>query len=51
MAAIERGAEWLANVAQIRSPDQVFEDPKHYPHTDYTGAMRTEYDTRTRSGP
>ncbi len=48
MAAIERGADWLANVAQLRSREQVFEDPKHYPHVDYTGAMRTEYDTRTQ---
>ena len=48
LGAIERGADWLVNVAQIISPAQTFDDPKHYPHSDYTGSMRTEYDTRTQ---
>ena len=48
LSAIERGSGWLADVAQITGPSRMFDDPKHYPHSDYTGAMRTEYDTRTQ---
>jgi len=47
-SALRRGADWLAEVAQITRPDQPFENPKRYPHRDYDGSMRTEYDTRSR---
>lgn len=48
ITAIDRGAAWLADIAQIARPAQTFDDPKGYPHGDYTGSMRTEYDTRTQ---
>jgi len=49
VTAIEHGATWLAATAQISGPDQPFDDPKRYPHSDYTGSMRTEYDTRSKA--
>ena len=46
--ALSRAAMWLRDVAQVQGPGQVFENPAGYPHRDFTGAMRTEYDTKTR---
>lgn len=48
LASIDRASVWLRDVAQVRGPGQPFENPAGYPHADFTGAMRTEYDTRTR---
>jgi rhamnogalacturonyl hydrolase YesR len=47
--ALRRGAAWLAGTCQVSRPEQAFVDPKGYPHGDYDGAMRTEYDTRSRT--
>ena len=47
--ALRRAADWLVGSAQIvDSASQPFDDPEGYPHGDYTGAVRTEYDTKTR---
>src|SRR5687768_13847138 len=48
--ALRRGVEWLIGRAQV--PDggreaAPFDDPLGYPHGDYAGAIRTEYDTKT----
>ena len=45
--ALVRGADWIVGQAQVRGAAQTFENPSRYPHGDYTGAMRTEYDTTT----
>lgn len=45
--ALIRAADWLVDCAQIRIATAPFDDPQHYPHHSYIGAMRTEYDTRT----
>ena len=41
-------AEWLAFTAPVRREGTPFAAPIPYPHGDYTGAMRTEYDTKAR---
>jgi rhamnogalacturonyl hydrolase YesR len=41
-------AHWLAEVARIRSEADTFEDPHEYPTPGYLGAVRNEYDTKTR---
>lgn len=49
--ALQRAADWLADPAQIPAGGRdaaPFEDPVGYPHRDYRGALRTEYDTKTR---
>ncbi len=47
--ALRRAADWLVDRAQIADPaTQPFDDLEGYPHGDYTGATRTEYDTKTR---
>lgn len=49
--AIRRGAEWLIGRAQVPAGGRgtaPFDDPLGYPHGDYAGAIRTEYDTKTR---
>lgn len=48
--ALRRGAEWLVVRAQIPAGGRdaaPFDDPLTYPHGDYAGAIRTEYDTKT----
>ncbi|MDQ4044232.1 MAG: hypothetical protein M3173_02130, partial [Chloroflexota bacterium] len=47
---IQDGARWLAEVARVRSDADTFEDPRAYPVPDggYLGAVRNEYDTKTR---
>ncbi|CAA9560264.1 MAG: hypothetical protein AVDCRST_MAG73-3638 [uncultured Thermomicrobiales bacterium] len=45
--ALRCATDWLVDIAQV-GPGRPFGDPKGYPHADYTGAMRTEYDTKTR---
>ena len=47
VTALRAGADWLVDAAQI-TPGRDFTDPHGYPHGDYTGAFRTEYDTRTK---
>ncbi len=44
---IVQGADWLAKIARVRSEADRFEDPRRYPHPNYAGAIRNEYDTRT----
>ena len=49
--ALQRGAAWLIDAAQIPAGGRAaapFDDPLDYPHGDYAGAIRTEYDTKTR---
>src|SRR3712207_6684015 len=49
--ALRRGAEWLITKAQVPAGGRAaapFDDPLAYPHGDYAGAIRTEYDTKTR---
>ena len=46
--AIVDGANWLAHTARVVSPADQFDDPRAYPHQNYDGAVRTEYDTKTR---
>lgn len=49
--ALRRGAEWLIARAQVPAGGREsapFDDPLRYPHGDYAGAIRTEYDTKTR---
>lgn len=46
--ALRWAADWLILRAQIRGPEQTFENPERYPHADFAGAMRTEYDTTTK---
>jgi len=48
LASLDRASVWLRDVAQVRGPGQPFENQAGYPHADFTGAMRTEYDTKTR---
>ena len=48
LEALEHAAVWLRDTAQVHGPGQPFENPAGYPHADFTGAMRTEYDTKTR---
>lgn len=48
--ALRRGADWLIARAQIPAGGRAaapFDDPMAYPHGDYAGAFRTEYDTKT----
>ena len=45
---ITDGARWLAQVARVQSQHNEFEDTRSYPSLDYSGAIRNEYDTRTR---
>lgn len=42
------GAHWLAHTARIRSDADRYEDPRDYPHNGYRGAIRNEYDTKTK---
>src|SRR6476620_4525440 len=49
--ALRQGAAWLVEQAQIPAGGRAsapFDDPLNYPHGDYAGAIRTEYDTKTR---
>ncbi len=49
--ALRQGAAWLIEQAQIPVGGRTsapFDDPLAYPHGDYAGAIRTEYDTKTR---
>jgi hypothetical protein len=49
--ALRQGAAWLIEQAQIPAGGRAsapFDDPLSYPHGNYTGAIRTEYDTKTR---
>ena len=49
--ALRQSAEWLIAQAQIPAGGRAaapFDDPLGYPHGDYAGAIRTEYDTKTR---
>lgn len=48
LQAFEHAGAWLRDVAQVHGPGQPFENPAAYPHRDFTGAMRTEYDTKRR---
>lgn len=41
------GAKWLARTALVNSLEDKFEDPRSYPSTDYRGAVRNEYDTKS----
>lgn len=43
------GARWLAQVARVKSLDDQFLDPRSYPTADYIGAIRNEYDTKSRT--
>ncbi len=48
--ALRHGAAWLIERAQIPAGGRAvapFDDPMDYPHGDYAGAIRTEYDTKT----
>lgn len=48
--ALRRGAAWLIEQAQVPVGGREvapFDDPLGYPHGDYAGAIRTEYDTKT----
>ncbi|CAA9573246.1 MAG: hypothetical protein AVDCRST_MAG18-2234 [uncultured Thermomicrobiales bacterium] len=50
-ATLRHSAEWLAERAQVPVGGRAaapFDDPLDYPHGDYAGAIRTEYDTKTR---
>ena len=48
---IHDGARWLAEVARVHSNDDTFDDPRSYPVPEggYLGAVRNEYDTKTRT--
>lgn len=46
---IVNGSRWLSDVARVQSPDDHFTDLYNYPVVGYTGAVRNEYDTKTRS--
>lgn len=46
--AFVRAAAWLAFVAPVRGAETPFAAPIPYPHGDYVGATRTEYDTKAR---
>lgn len=49
-SALRRSAVWLVEQAQIPAGGRAaapFDDPLDYPHGDYAGAIRTEYDTKT----
>lgn len=48
LESLTRAASWLRDTAQVRGPGQSFENPAGFPHGDFTGAMRTEYDTTSR---
>lgn len=45
--ALVNAAQWLAFTAQMRG-DEAFDNPENYPHADFTGAVRTDYDTRSK---
>lgn len=50
-AALGRAAEWLITRAQMPAGGRdaaPFDDPLGYPHGDYAGALRTEYNTKSR---
>jgi hypothetical protein len=46
---ITGGAQWLANIACVRGPEDEFVDTHDYPSVGYDGAVRNEYDTKTRT--
>jgi len=44
-------ANWLAQIARVRDASHAYDDPRSYPVPDggYIGAVRNEYDTKTRT--
>jgi hypothetical protein len=48
---IREAANWLAHTARVTSPDDPLTDPRDYPVPEggYFGAVRNEYDTKTRT--
>jgi hypothetical protein len=47
LGALAEGARWLAHVARVASPSDQFENPRAYSYSNWLGAVRNEYDTKT----